>query len=113
MSGNDKMPKTVIERMQKYRASMSEEKKAIARAKDNARKKEQCQIWKAENNKKYKKLANTEKKYRQKKNASILDPKDQVQGCSTNSGKASFFRYPQIKSRSINKVKQSLPRDNN
>ena len=35
MSGKEKMPKTVNERMQKYRVSLSEEKKAIVRAKDN------------------------------------------------------------------------------
>ena len=35
MSNKEKMPKTVNERVQKYRVSLSEEKKAIVRAKDN------------------------------------------------------------------------------
>ena len=35
MSDKEKMPMTVIERLQKYRASLSEEKKAIVRDKDN------------------------------------------------------------------------------
>ena len=72
MSSKDKTPETVIERMQKYRASMSEEKKAIARAKDNNRKKEKRQIWKTEDKKKYKKLADTEKNTdRRKKHQSL------------------------------------------
>ena len=53
--------------MQKYRVSLSEEKKAIVRAKDNSRKKEKRQIWKTEDNKKYENLLNTEKKSRQNK----------------------------------------------
>ena len=59
------MSKTVNERAQKYRVSLSEEKKAILRAKDNNRKKEKRQIWKTEDNEKYKNLLNTENKYRQ------------------------------------------------
>ena len=35
MSNKEKMPKTVNERVQKYRVSLSEEKKAIVRDKDN------------------------------------------------------------------------------
>ena len=34
MSNQEKMPKTVNERVKKYRLSLSEEKKAIVRAKD-------------------------------------------------------------------------------
>ena len=101
------MPKTVNERVQKYRVSLSEEKKAILRAKDNNRKKEKRQIWKTEDNEKYKNLLNTENKYRQNKN------KEVVQESSTNSRKSSFFRYRMTKNRSINKVKLSLPRDKN
>ena len=40
MSNQEKMPKTVNERVKKYRLSLSEEKKAIVRAKDNNSKKE-------------------------------------------------------------------------
>ena len=111
MSNKEKMPKTVNEGVQKYRVSLSEEKKAIVRAKDNSRKKEKRQIWKTEDNKKYENLLNTEKKSRQNKKAPFLDSK--VQGRSTNSRKTSFFRYHMTKSRSINKVKLSLPRDKN
>ena len=64
MSNQEKMPKTVNERVKKYRLSLSEEKKAIVRAKDNNSKKEKRQIWKSEDNKKYKNLLNTENKCR-------------------------------------------------
>ena len=107
MSNQEKMPKTVNERVKKYRLSLSEEKKAIVRAKDNNSKKEKRQIWKSEDNKKYKNLLNTENKCRLNKN------KDELQERRTNSRKFSYFRYRMTKSRSINKVKSSLPRDQN